>query len=144
MKDENSLFNRLRFLIALRKDNDVFNSQEMDFLFRENKGLFAVLRGSRDQGLLCIHNLTNTPQKVDVSGYQAQLLAASANQPLNNDPVVRLETLRLCVAANQRLSARFPKFGKNTRNVLGRFQIEVKPNIFVGGVRPAVRIADPQ
>ena len=91
MKDENSLFNRLRFLIALRKDNDVFNSQEMDFLFRENKGLFAVLRGSRQHGLLCIHNLTNTPQKVDVSGYQAQLLAASANQPLNNDPVVRLE-----------------------------------------------------
>jgi len=84
MKDENSLFNRLRNLIALRKDNDTFNSQEMDFLFRENKGLFAVLRGSRQQGMLCIHNLTDSPQKVDLNGFKVQLSAQSANQSTND------------------------------------------------------------
>jgi maltose alpha-D-glucosyltransferase/alpha-amylase len=81
MKDASSLFNRLRGLIALRKENEIFNSQEMDFLFRENKGLFAVLRGSRQRGLLCIHNLTGSAQKVDLKGYNAQLLVRSANQP---------------------------------------------------------------
>jgi hypothetical protein len=67
----------------------------MDFVFRENKGLIALLRGSRQHGLLCIHNLTDTSQKVDVGGYQARLLAASANQPPNSfrseDPIVQLE-----------------------------------------------------
>lgn len=95
MKDENSLFNRLRGLIALRKNTDIMNTQEMDFVFRENKGLFALLRGSRQHGLLCIHNLTDKPQKVDVGGYQVRLLAASANQPPNSfrseDPIVQLE-----------------------------------------------------
>ena len=84
MKDENSLFNRLRLLIALRKGNDIFNTQAMDFLFRENKGLFAVLRGSQQQGVLCIHNLTDLPQKVDLHGYRVQLLAQSANQSTND------------------------------------------------------------
>jgi maltose alpha-D-glucosyltransferase/alpha-amylase len=95
MKDENSLFNRLRGLIALRKENDIFNSQEMDFLFRENKGLFAVLRGCRQRGLLCIHNLTGSAQKVDLQGYNAQLLVRSANQPAGDitpqDPTLLLE-----------------------------------------------------
>ena len=95
MKDENSLFNRLRNLIALRKSNDVFNTQKMDFLFRENKGLFAVLRGSRQQGLLCIHNLTGTPQEVDLSDFQVQVIAASAIQSPDNfhekEPSVLLE-----------------------------------------------------
>jgi maltose alpha-D-glucosyltransferase/alpha-amylase len=95
MKGESSLFNRLRSLIALRKNTDIMNTQEMDFVFRENKGLFALLRGSRQHGLLCIHNLTDTPQKVDVGGYQVRLLAASANQPPNSfrseDPIVQLE-----------------------------------------------------
>ena len=94
MKDENSLFNRLRFLIALRKNNDIFNTQSMEFLFRENKGLFAVLRGSRQQGLLCIHNLTGSPQRVKLQGFNLKLLAKSASQSVDDisarDPVVLL------------------------------------------------------
>lgn len=80
MKDENSLFNRLRGLIALRKQNDIFDTQEMEFLFRENKGLFAILRGSRKDGLICVHNLTNTSQPVDLSGFNVRVLTQSANQ----------------------------------------------------------------
>ena len=84
MKDENSLFNRLRGLIALRKKNDVFDTQGMEFLFRENKGLFAILRGSRTDGVICVHNLTNTPQPLDLSGFNARAFTRSANQPAVN------------------------------------------------------------
>ena len=84
MKDENSLFNRLRGLIAMRKDEDVFNNQEMEFLFRENKALFAILRGGHTDGLICIHNLSNLAQIADLSGYTFQVMASSANQSPNN------------------------------------------------------------
>ena len=84
MKDENSLFNRLRGLIALRKKNDVFDTQGMEFLFRENKGLFAILRGSRTDGVICVHNLTNKPQPLDLSGFNVRAFTRSANQPAVN------------------------------------------------------------
>ena len=74
----------LRGLIALRKKNDVFDTQGMEFLFRENKGLFAILRGSRTDGVICVHNLTNTPQPLDLSGFNARTFTQSANQPAVN------------------------------------------------------------
>ncbi len=80
MKEEGSLFNRLRNLIALRKTRPVFNSQATEFLFRDNPHLFAVRRGPADASLICIHNLSGQPQEVDLSAYPYEYLAHSANQ----------------------------------------------------------------
>ncbi|MDK2981953.1 MAG: maltose alpha-D-glucosyltransferase / alpha-amylase [Chloroflexota bacterium] len=80
MQDDDSLFNRLRKLIALRKSQAIFNTQSMEFLFRDNPHLFAVRRGAADASLICIHNLSSQPQEVDLSAYQYKYLAHSANQ----------------------------------------------------------------
>jgi maltose alpha-D-glucosyltransferase/alpha-amylase len=84
LKDSHSLFNRLRELIAIRKKHEVLSSTQLTVLFRNNSAVFAVLRGNKSDGLICLHNLSQQTQQLDISPFTCQTLHHSSNQALKN------------------------------------------------------------
>ncbi len=64
INDPNSLFNRLRSLIVIRKNHPAFSSQECRILFRDHPSVFAVERSESGKRIICVHNLSGENQAV--------------------------------------------------------------------------------
>jgi len=79
-----SLFNRLRLLMAVRKQHPVFSGQKFKILQRENPAVFAIQRQDSQGTLFCLHNLSAQAQKIDLAGERLRLMHHALNQPAGN------------------------------------------------------------
>lgn len=95
MKDEQSLLNRLRNLMAVRKAHPVFSSQRVEFIHQENPAVLSVRREGQNESILCLHNLSAQAQTVSPTFDRYRLLQASSISPLSGNTVqhgdIRLE-----------------------------------------------------
>lgn len=66
IKDADSLFNRLKNLISIRKQHPTFCSQNLSFTHPENTGVLSVIRSDERETFHCIHNLTAHVQTIDL------------------------------------------------------------------------------
>jgi len=65
--DPESLLNKMKHLIAVRKANPVFALGTYKFLAREQIEVLAILRSYQDQKILCLFNLTDKRQSLKIS-----------------------------------------------------------------------------
>ncbi|HEX8137271.1 MAG TPA: maltose alpha-D-glucosyltransferase [Pyrinomonadaceae bacterium] len=61
-----SLLNWMRGMIHLRKSHQVFGRGEMHFVKPENRKIFAFTRTYREETVLCVFNLSQFPQPVEL------------------------------------------------------------------------------
>ncbi len=61
-----SLLNWMRRLIAIRKKHPVFGRGSIAFLGSENHSILAFIRRNDDQTILCVNNLSQYPQPVEL------------------------------------------------------------------------------
>ena len=80
IKDPHSLFNRLRKLITIRKQHEVFGEQNLSILFKENHAIFAVQRQNDTDNFICLHNFSDRHQDVNLPRLKYNLLHQSENQ----------------------------------------------------------------
>jgi maltose alpha-D-glucosyltransferase/alpha-amylase len=80
LADSNSLFNRLRKMIAIRKKHDVFSTANMKVLQQKNPAVFAIQRQNDQEDIICLHNLSSREQKVTLEQKKYKLLHISENQ----------------------------------------------------------------
>ncbi len=84
VNDPDSLFHRLRKLIAIRKKYEVFGSQNLEIILKENPAIFAVQRRMEQENFICLHNLSENPQAVKLPQHSYEILHQSENQsPVN-------------------------------------------------------------
>jgi len=62
--DPDSLLSLMRRLIAIRKEHLAFGRGDLRFLEPDNKAVLAFVRSYEGETLLCVHNLSETPQSV--------------------------------------------------------------------------------
>ncbi len=62
--DPDSLLSLMRRLIAIRKEHLAFGRGDLRFLEPDNKAVLAFVRSYEGETLLCVHNLSETPQTV--------------------------------------------------------------------------------
>jgi maltose alpha-D-glucosyltransferase / alpha-amylase len=62
--DPDSLLSLMRRLIAIRKEHPAFGRGDLRFLGPDNQAVLAFMRSHEGETLLCVHNLSETPQTV--------------------------------------------------------------------------------
>ncbi len=74
-KDSSSLLNWMRRMIAVRKLHNSFGRGSLKFLYPRNRKILAYVREYSDQNLLCVFNLSNSAQAVelDLSSYHGSV-----------------------------------------------------------------------
>lgn len=75
--DPDSLFNRLRNLIAIRKEHEIFSSQSLSFLELNNSSLLAVQRQDESTNIICVHNLSDKHQEIEIPFLGVSVLVQS-------------------------------------------------------------------
>ncbi|HET6632203.1 MAG TPA: maltose alpha-D-glucosyltransferase [Rhodanobacteraceae bacterium] len=65
-RDAHSLLNWMRRMLALRRARTVFGRGELRVLKPGNRRVLAYLRSNAEQTVLCVANLANTPQAVEL------------------------------------------------------------------------------
>jgi len=65
-EDPNSLLNRMRTLISLRKRHPAFARGDFEFLECDNPAVLAFVRSYRDQVIVVVHNVSGETQPVDL------------------------------------------------------------------------------
>ncbi len=75
-KDQHSLLNWMRRMLSLRRSHKVFGRGTLKFLYPRNRRILAYLREYEDTTVLCVANLSRTPQPVelDLSAYVGRVL----------------------------------------------------------------------
>ncbi len=89
-----SLLNWMRRLIAVRKRHRAFGRGSLDFLYPSNRRVLAFLRQFDDELILCVVNLSRSPQAVELDLMQyrgmvpVELTAGSSFPPIGSAPYV--------------------------------------------------------
>ena len=89
-----SLLNWMRRLIAVRKRHRAFGRGSLEFLYPNNRRVMAFLREAGDERLLCVINLSRSPQAVelDLASYRGmvpvELTAGASFPPITGQPYV--------------------------------------------------------
>ncbi|GAA4334955.1 maltose alpha-D-glucosyltransferase [Pigmentiphaga soli] len=65
-RDPHSLLNWMRRMLAKRRQYQVFGRGTLRFLFPGNRQILAYLREHQDVAILCVANLSHTPQAVEL------------------------------------------------------------------------------
>lgn len=65
-RSPSSLLNWVKRVIAVRKAHRVFGRGTLTFLYPENRGVLAYLREYEGETVLCVANLADTPQAVEL------------------------------------------------------------------------------
>ena len=75
MRYDTSLLNWMRRIINLRKEHHVFGRGSMDFIRPENRKIFAFTRTYEDETVLCVFNLSQfaQPVELDLSQYEGRI-----------------------------------------------------------------------
>ncbi len=90
---QDSLINRLKQLIKIRKEFNFLSSQSYEFINRENVGVLSILRWNETHSLLCFHNLTAKAQEVNIGEEDYVLIHSSPGMKLNINPLDELFSL---------------------------------------------------
>jgi maltose alpha-D-glucosyltransferase/alpha-amylase len=91
-RQQSSLLNWMRRLIALRKKYTAFGRGTMEIVAAENRSVLAFIRKYEGQILLCVNNLSQHPQPValDLSAYvgcqPVELFGNSHFPPIREEP----------------------------------------------------------
>jgi maltose alpha-D-glucosyltransferase/alpha-amylase len=91
-RSPSSLLNWLKRLIAARRSRRAFGRGSLRFLYPSNRKVIAYLREYEDETILCVANLSRSPQAVelDLSGFAGrqplELLGRSAFPPVGELP----------------------------------------------------------
>lgn len=91
-RNASSLINWTKRCIALRKAHKAFGRGIMEMMRPGNRKIFAYLRSYRDEIIVCVANLSRTPQAVelDLSSYKGyvpvELLGRSSFPPITGHP----------------------------------------------------------
>ena len=74
-KDQHSLLNWMRRMLTLRRSHKVFGRGAFQFLYPRNRRILAYTREFEGQTVLCVANLSRTPQAVelDLSAYAGRV-----------------------------------------------------------------------
>lgn len=67
IKDPNSVFHHYKRLVALRKEYDILTDGAFKLIFENHDALFAYVRETEQEKLLCLNNYSETIQTVDLS-----------------------------------------------------------------------------
>ncbi len=65
-RDPHSLLNWMRRMLALRRDRHAFGRGAQRFLYPGNRKILAYLREHEGEAILCVFNLSRTPQAVEL------------------------------------------------------------------------------
>ena len=87
LADSSSLFNRLRKLISIRKNHEVFSAPDMQILIQNNPAVFAIQRQNSQENLICLHNFSSSKQTVNLPQMKYKPLHRSENQRKVNIPL---------------------------------------------------------
>src|SRR5690625_1080751 len=91
-RSSSSLLHWTRRLIAARKSSQAFGRGDLEFLEPGNRKILAYVRSYEDEQILCVANLSHTPQPVelDLSAYRGripvELLAQTVFPPIGELP----------------------------------------------------------
>jgi maltose alpha-D-glucosyltransferase/alpha-amylase len=64
--DPHSLLNWIRHMLAIRAEHEAFGRGSIRFLQTDNSAIIAYLREYREECMLCVANLSNTPQATQI------------------------------------------------------------------------------
>jgi len=64
-KNPESLLNKMRHLVEVRKSHPIFAVGDYEFLAQDQKEFLVILRSLDDQNVICIHNLTGEEKKLE-------------------------------------------------------------------------------
>jgi maltose alpha-D-glucosyltransferase/alpha-amylase len=75
-KDPDSLLNKMKLLISVRKSHPIFAVGDFEFLAQDQTSFLAILRTFEDQNVICIHNLTREEKnlELDLSNFSGKRL----------------------------------------------------------------------
>jgi maltose alpha-D-glucosyltransferase / alpha-amylase len=75
IRSPSSLLNWMKRLIAVRRVHRAFGRGDLKFLYPKNRKVFAYLRSYEDETILCVVNLSHSPQPVelDLSEYKGRI-----------------------------------------------------------------------
>jgi maltose alpha-D-glucosyltransferase/alpha-amylase len=65
-RDPHSLLNWMRRMLAVRRDHTAFGRGAFRFLYPRNRKILAYLREHEDETILCVANLSRSPQAVEL------------------------------------------------------------------------------
>ena len=88
--DPDSLLNKMRNLIKLRKSNTIFSVGSYEFLAKEQSGFLVILRTDQEKNVLCVNNLTDKMASInlDLSNFSGKQLNAINK---NDEPIMITE-----------------------------------------------------
>jgi maltose alpha-D-glucosyltransferase/alpha-amylase len=97
--DPGSLLNRMREMIRVRHAHSAFGRGEIRFLEAASPAILAYLRTHGNQTILCVHNLSSSPQRVELdlaawTGAEPIDLSAEKGVPAITAGPYRLELQR--------------------------------------------------
>ena len=74
-RSPSSLLNWMKRIIAVRRVHRAFGRGDLKFLYPRNRKVFAYLRSYEDETILCVVNLSHSPQPVelDLSEYKGRI-----------------------------------------------------------------------
>lgn len=77
-QDPESLLNKMRHLISLRKSNPIFAIGTYEFLAKDQPNCLVILRSYQGKNILCVNNLTETEVSlsVNLSNFEGKKLKA--------------------------------------------------------------------
>lgn len=78
--DPDSLFNRLRKIIAVRKQHNAFSSQSLAFLDTSDPSILAIQRKDESEDIICIHNLSGKQQEISIPNREYSIIAQSLDK----------------------------------------------------------------
>jgi maltose alpha-D-glucosyltransferase/alpha-amylase len=65
-RDPHSVLNWMRRMLAVRRDHAAFGRGSLRFLYPRNRKILAYLRENQDETILCVANLSRSPQAVEL------------------------------------------------------------------------------
>jgi len=75
-QDPESLLNKMRHLVSVRKSHPIFAVGDFEFLAQDQTSFLAILRTLEEQNVICIHNLTGEEKSIelDLSNFSGRRL----------------------------------------------------------------------
>ncbi|MCJ7735644.1 MAG: maltose alpha-D-glucosyltransferase [Anaerolineales bacterium] len=73
-----SLLNRVKKIIAARKEYPTFGTHQMAFLKKNNPEVFSIIRDDGQEKIYCLHNLSPSPQSVTLEAENFSLILGTA------------------------------------------------------------------
>jgi maltose alpha-D-glucosyltransferase / alpha-amylase len=78
--DAESFLNRMKALVQVRKAHPIFASQAYAIINHKQHEIFAIQRSNESETIVCLHNLTNEKQKIELEKTTYHVLHTSSDR----------------------------------------------------------------